>query len=54
MKAAPFYLIYRGVSSKDEAFKWPYNIVKLHFDTTNSTIAALYKKAEIIFEIVTN
>lgn len=55
MKAAPFYLIYEGVSPKDESFKWPYNIVKIHFVTTSSTIAALFpkddKKAEIGFEL---
>ena len=55
MKAAPFYLIYEGVSPKDEAFKWPYNIVKIHFVTTDSTIATLFpkddKKAEIGFEL---
>lgn len=55
MKAAPFYLIYEGVSPKDESYKWPYNIVKIHFVTTSSTIAALFpkddKKAEIGFEL---
>lgn len=30
MKAAPFYLIYDGLSPTDTDFKWPYNLIKIH------------------------
>lgn len=30
MKAAPFYLIYEGVSANNTAYKWPYNLIKIH------------------------
>lgn len=55
MKAAPFYLIYEGVSSKDTDFKWPYNIIKIHLEPNNATIALLFpkedKKAQVGFEL---
>ena len=28
--AAPFYLIYEGVSANNTAYKWPYNLIKIH------------------------
>jgi cytochrome c2 len=30
MKVAPFYLIYEGVSANNSAYKWPYNLIKIH------------------------
>ena len=30
MKAAPFYLIYEGVSANNTAYKWPYNLIKIN------------------------
>jgi cytochrome c2 len=30
MKAAPFYLVYEGVSANNTAYKWPYNLIKIH------------------------
>jgi hypothetical protein len=28
MKAAPFYLVYQGVSAKETDLEWPYNLIK--------------------------
>lgn len=44
MKAEPFYLIYAGVSPKDGDFKWPYNLVKIHFAPLNENDAMLVPK----------
>ncbi|SDX03126.1 Cytochrome C oxidase, cbb3-type, subunit III [Flavobacterium degerlachei] len=41
MKAAPFYLIYQGVSSKDTDYKWPYNLIKVHLVSTIENISLL-------------
>ena len=41
MIAAPFYVIYEGVDPKDGSFKWPYNLVKIHFALANENEAAL-------------
>jgi cytochrome c2 len=46
MKAAPFYIIYEGVSSDDLDFKWPYNLVKIHFAPLHENDAALKPKDE--------
>lgn len=55
MKAAPFYLVYSDVSSKDIAYKWPYNLTKIHFVTAIEYDTLLFpkedKKAEIGFNI---
>lgn len=55
MKAAPFYLIYQGVSTKDVDFKWPYNLIKIHLVPNNENIALLFPKddakAEIGFQL---
>jgi cytochrome c2 len=42
MKAAPFYLIYQGVSPKDTDFKWPYNLIKIHLVPTTGNSSPLY------------
>ena len=44
MKAEPFYVIYEGVSPKDGAYKWPYNLVKIHFAPLHENDAALIPK----------
>lgn len=46
MKAAPFYLIYEGLSPKDLSYKWPYNLVKIHFTPLHENDAALEPKDE--------
>lgn len=44
MKAAPFYIVYKGVSVKDGSYKWPYNVVKLHFVPANNDIELIFPK----------
>ncbi len=44
MKAEPFYVVYEGVSPKDGEYKWPYNLVKIHFAPLNEDVAALKPK----------
>ncbi len=44
MKAAPFYIVYKGVSLKDGSYKWPYNVVKLHFVPANNNIELIFPK----------
>ncbi|MES2517303.1 MAG: cytochrome c [Bacteroidota bacterium] len=39
MKAAPFYIVYQDVSDKDGSYKWPYNVVKLHFEPVTENLA---------------
>lgn len=46
MKAAPFYVVYEGVSPKDGDYKWPYNLVKIHFAPLHENDAALKPKDE--------
>ncbi len=41
MKAEPFYVVYEGVSPKDNDYKWPYNLVKIHFAPLHENDAAL-------------
>ena len=52
---APFYLIYENVSVKDENFKWPYNILKIHIVPNNKNVELLFpkegKKAQLGFEL---
>lgn len=55
MKAAPFYLIYQGVSTKDTDLKWPYNLIKIHLVPNSQNIAFLLPKddtkAQVGFEL---
>ena len=44
MKAEPFYVVYEGVSPKDGEYKWPYNLVKIHFAPLNEDEFALKPK----------
>lgn len=56
MKAAPFYLIYQGISAKDANFKWPYNLIKIQIipEIENMTILAPEDpKAQAGFELFT-
>ncbi|WP_337042932.1 c-type cytochrome [Emticicia sp. 17c] len=45
-KIAPFYLVYEGVSPDDIAYKWPYNLVKIHLAPLHENDAALVPKSE--------
>lgn len=57
MKAAPFYLIYEGVSAKDTNFKWPYNLIRIRLVPDIENSALLYpkddRKAQTGFELFT-
>lgn len=44
MKAEPFYVIYEDVSPDDTNYKWPYNLVKIHFAPLHENDAALKPK----------
>ncbi|EIA09592.1 c-type cytochrome [Flavobacterium frigoris] len=46
MKAAPFYLIYQGVSPKDTDFKWPYNLIKVHLVPSVENVSLLLPKGD--------
>lgn len=56
MKAAPFYLIYQGISAKNPDYKWPYNLIKIHLipnkaDQTAALVPKNNTKAEAGFEL---
>lgn len=44
MKAEPFYVVYEGISPEDGTYKWPYNLVKIHFAPLHENDAALKPK----------
>lgn len=44
VKMEPFYIVYEGVSSKDADYKWPYNLVKIHFAPLHENDAILVPK----------
>jgi cytochrome c2 len=46
MKAAPFYLVYKDVSSKETDYKWPYNLTKIHFVTNFKYDSLLFPKED--------
>lgn len=46
MKAAPFYLVYQGVSPDETDFKWPYNLIKIHVVPSIGNISLLYPKKD--------
>jgi cytochrome c2 len=48
MKAEPFYVVYENVSPKDNDYKWPYNLVKIHFAPLHENDAALKPKDESV------
>jgi cytochrome c2 len=54
-KIAPFYLVYQGIPSNDNDFKWPYNIVKIHIALDSENVSLLFpkddKKAQAGFEL---
>lgn len=43
-KMEPFYVVYEGVSGDDVRYKWPYNLVKIHFAPLHENDAALKPK----------
>jgi hypothetical protein len=49
MKAAPFYLVYQGVSAKETDLEWPYNLIKytlsLMMKTSHSCFQRKFKVA---------
>jgi cytochrome c2 len=47
MKAEPFYIIYEGVSQKDGSYKWPYNLVKIHFAPLHENDGILIPKDKL-------
>jgi len=44
MKAAPFYVVYSDISGEDVNYKWPYNLVKIHFRPLHENDGALKPK----------
>ena len=46
MNADPFYLVYDSVSSDNQEYKWPYNVIKFHFVSKNKNIEALQPKED--------
>jgi cytochrome c2 len=44
VKMEPFYVVYEGVSPKDGDYKWPYNLVKIHFAPLHENDAILVPK----------
>jgi cytochrome c2 len=46
MNADPFYLVYDSVSSDNQEYKWPYNVIKFHFISKNKNIEALQPKED--------
>lgn len=45
-KIEPLYVVYEGVSGDDVSYKWPYNLVKIHFAPLHENDAALKPKDE--------
>lgn len=45
-KIAPFYVVYEGVPNDDVEYKWPYNLVKIHFAPLHENDAVLLPKDE--------
>lgn len=45
-KMEPFYVVYEDVSGDDISYKWPYNLVKIHFAPLHENDAALKPKDE--------
>jgi cytochrome c2 len=46
MNADPFYLVYTSVSSDNQEYKWPYNVIKFRFISKNKNIEALQPKED--------
>jgi cytochrome c2 len=44
MNADPFYLVYTSAPTDNEEYKWPYNVIKFHFESKNKNIEALQPK----------
>jgi hypothetical protein len=46
MKAAPFYLVYQGVSAKETDLEWPYNLIKYTLSLMMKTHSCFQKKIQ--------
>jgi cytochrome c2 len=44
MDAAPFYLVYTDAPVKEDRYKWPYNLIKIHLEPIDKSKMALYPK----------
>ena len=44
MNAAPFYVVYTGISPEDGSYKWPYNLTKVHIKPLNSDLTLTLPK----------
>jgi hypothetical protein len=44
MKAAPFYLVYQGVSAKETDLEWPYNLIKYTLSLMMKTSHSCFQK----------
>jgi cytochrome c2 len=44
MNADPFYLVYESVSSDNQEYKWPYNVIKFRFVSKIKNLEALQPK----------
>lgn len=58
MDATPFYIVYESVSEKDSRYKWPYNLIKIHLEPSNTSRNELFpidnKKVEIGYNLFQN
>jgi cytochrome c2 len=44
MDAAPFYLVYTDAPVKEDRYKWPYNLIKIHLEPIDKSKMVLYPK----------
>jgi hypothetical protein len=44
MKAAPFYLVYQGISAKETDLEWPYNLIKYTLSLMMKTSHSCFKR----------
>jgi cytochrome c2 len=42
MNAEPFYLVYESTSEKDNRYKWPYNLIRIHLEPLNESTKELF------------
>lgn len=48
MKTAPFYVVYTNIDTQDGDYKWPYNLVKIHFLPLNQDKEKLFPKDKTV------
>ncbi|AOW10862.1 c-type cytochrome [Flavobacterium gilvum] len=55
MDANPFYLVYTSISTDNQEYKWPYNLIKIHLEPLNKSIKELFpsnnKKVEVGYNL---